>query len=354
MGQILSGAWLGVLTYVIPPDLAEAAVADGLAWEMRLRSLPARVTLYFVLGLCLFTGTSYSGVFGEVTAGLGLASPAATALTAARRRLGEKPLESLFRRLCAPLSPGTEPWSHVGGLLAVAWDGTGIALADTEANAIAFGRPSPAAKEGGAPAGPQARLVTLAACGTRSVLDAAFGPWRGTGTSERALAARLLGSLRTGMLLLADRGFYSWGLWNAAAATGAHLLWRAPAVLRLPVTRELPDGSCLARIGDPAAVRRRTVRNGNRRRRGSALPPATAPVAGITVRVIEYHLTVTADDCSTRTERYRLITTLLDHRAYPAAMLAAAYARRWAIETGYRECKACLRGAGRALRWENP
>jgi hypothetical protein len=30
-----------------------------------------------------------------------------------------------------------------------------------------------------------------------------------------------------------DRGFYSWGLWNAAAATGASLLWRMPGVLSL-------------------------------------------------------------------------------------------------------------------------
>lgn len=353
-GTTLQGAWLGVLTYVIPPGLAEEAIGDGLAWEMRLRKLPARVALYFTLGLCLFTGTSYAGVFGQVTAGLGLLSPASTALTAARRRLGEKPLESLFRRLCGSLSPGREPWSHVGGLLAAAWDGTGIELADTPQNAAAFGRPSPAAREGGAAAAPQARLVALITCGTRSLLDAAFGPCRGEGTSERRLAARMLGSLRPGMLLLADRGFYSWGLWNAAAATGAHLLWRAPAVLTLLPARELPDGSFLARIEDPAAVRRRTARNGNRRRRGSALPPDTAPVASITVRVISYLLTVTADDGSTRTEPYRLITTLPDHRAHPAAMLAAAYARRWSIETGYRECKTYLRGAGRALRGRTP
>ena len=42
------------MAYVIPPELADEAVGDGLAWEMRLRSLPARLTLYFTLGLCLF------------------------------------------------------------------------------------------------------------------------------------------------------------------------------------------------------------------------------------------------------------------------------------------------------------
>jgi hypothetical protein len=58
----------------------------------------------------------------------------------------------------------------------------------------------------------------------------------------------------------------------------------------------------------------------------------------MTIRVIGFRLEVTADDGSTRTERYRLITTLLDWRAFPAAGLAAAYARRWAIERSKPGC----------------
>jgi hypothetical protein len=45
---------------------------------------------------------------------------------------------------------------------------------------------------------------------------------------------------------------------------------------------------------------------------------------------------------------------LLDWRAYPAADLAAGYAWRWAIETGYREFKTYLRGPGRVLRARRP
>jgi len=351
-GLILADAWLGVLTYVVPPGLVDEAVGDGLAWEMRLRLLPARVTAYFTLGLCLFSGTSYSGVFAQVTSGLGLASPASTALSAARRRLGEKPLESLFRRLCAPLSPGTAPWSHAGGLLVVAWDGTTVDVADSPANTAAFGRPGNASVK--AAGFPQLRLVTLVACGTRALLDAACGPLRGPGAGERDLARRLLGSLRAGMLLLADRGFYSYDLWGAAAAGGAHLLWRVKAGQHLPVVRELPDGSWLTHVSDPRAVTARTRRNGERRRRGSRLPPDTSPLPGRTARVIAFTLTVTADDGTARTEPYRLLTTLLDYRAHPAAELAAAYARRWAAETSYREWKTFLRGPGRPLRGRDP
>jgi hypothetical protein len=127
-----------------------------------------------------------------------------------------------------------------------------------------------------------------------------------------------------------------------------------PGVLHLPVVQELPDGSFLSRIEDPDQVRARALRNVGRRRRRPPLPPDTAPVPGITVRVIEYALTVAGDDGTSRTERYRLATTLLDCRACPAAVLAGAYSRRWAIETGWRECKTYLRGPGRALRGKTP
>jgi transposase IS4-like protein/DDE family transposase len=354
-GKILSGGWAGVLTYVITPELADEAVGDGMAWEMRLRSLPARLTLYFILGLGLFGTSSYREVIRQVTAGLeeplaaaGWRVPASTALSAARARLGEAPLRSLFLRLRSALSPGRQPWSHVCGLLAVALDGTTVAVRDTPANRAVLGAP---AASGG---GPRLRLVALAACGTRALLDAAAGPAFGPGSGEQTMAEDLLGALGAGMLLLADRNFYSWRLWHAAASTGAGLLWRVSATVRLRPLAGLPDGSWLAHIDDPRAVAARHAKNGKRRRRGSPLPPDTSPLPGRTVRVIEYHLAVTADDGTVRTERYRLLTTLDDWREYPAAELAAAYARRWAIETCYLELKAYLAGPGRPLRGGTP
>ena len=370
-GRILSRAGIGVLGWFIPAGLVDEAVGDGLAWEMRLRSLPARLGVYFVLGCCLFSAKPYPDVIREVTAGLqaalaavGWEPPATTALTGVRHRVGEKPLECLFRRLCSALSPGRAPWSHLGGLLVVAVDGTTVSAYGSPANAAAFGKPGTGKRQHQAgqeqahgqreAAYPQLRLVTLLACGTRALLDAAFGPVRGKGTGERALARTLLGSLRPGMLLLADKNFYGYDLWTAAAGTGADLLWRVKDSMHLPVVAELPDGSWLTRIPDPAAVRRRTARNGKRRRRGSRLGPDTGPLPGITVRVIQYALTVTTGDGATRTQRYRHLTTLTDWRACPASELAACYAWRWAIETGFREFKTYLRGPGRILRGRTP
>lgn len=360
--RIRKGTWLGIVTHVIPRDLVEEALrpaaegARGLPGQSRPRQrlLTPLVTVYFTLGLCLFSGMPYAAVFGQVTAGLKVLAPATAALSRARARLGSEPLRALFEALCSPLTPRAEAWSHVCGLLAVAWDGTGITVADTPQNAAAFGRPPAGGKKKGPPPAPSARVVMLVACGTRAVLGAAAGPFRGKGTGERALASQLLDRLHGGMLLLADRGFYSYELWTAAAA-GAQLLWRAADSMHLPVVRELPDGSFLTRLSDPREVSRRLHKNGKRRRRGSRLGPDDSPLpGGVTARVIGFTLTVEEDDGTVRRERYRLLTTLLDHRACPAAALAAAYARRWAIETGWREVKTYLRGSGRALRGKTP
>jgi len=365
VGRVVAGIRAGVLARWITPELADEvaaqarAVLDGQVLAaggkprgQRFRALPPRLGVYFVLGLCLFSDMPYRAVLKELSSGLAAALraagwqvPASTALTGLRRRLGEKPFELLFARLCSALSPGRAPWSHVCGLLAVAWDGTTVKADASAANIAAFGARG---KNGHYP---QIRLVTLIACGTRALLSAAMGA---LGTGERKLATGLLGCLRPGMLLIADRGFYSYRLWRQATGTGADLLWRVKASMHLPVVHALPDGSWITRIPDPAAVTARLHRNGKRRRRGSKLGPETGPLPGITARVIEFRLAIATDDGGTRTERYRLITTVLDWRAAPAPDLAAGYAWRWAIETGFREFKTYLRGPRRILRGRTP
>ena len=87
---------------------------------------------------------------------------------------------------------------------------------------------------------PQVRLVAVGECGTHGIVDAAFGP---VGTGEQTLAAQLIARFNPDMLVLADRNFYSYQAWRQAVATGAALLWRVSASLRLPVLAWLPDGS---------------------------------------------------------------------------------------------------------------
>jgi hypothetical protein len=371
----------GILSWFVPPALAgevareAAAERDALlaaAGEKvprrRARLLPPRLAVYFTLALCLLARLPYQDVLRALTGDrtAGLAMPATTALTAARRRVGERPLELLFWRVAGVLLPSRDPWATVHGLLVTAWDGTTLKAPASPENIAALGRPrhgggrkAPAdgkkEKDGKPPAReghyPQMRVVALIACGTRALLGAAFGP---LADGEQKLAATLTGCLRPGTLLLADRGFWSLALWQACAATGAHLLWRVKSGIRLPARQQLPDGSWLSVANGTREAHLRNMRNANRRARGSRLPQEQGPLPGdVTVRVIEFLITLTCDDGTTRTERYRAVTTLLDWRRYPAADLAAAYARRWGIESAYREAKSYLAG-GRILRSRTP
>jgi len=52
---------LGELTQVIPFELVDAVLADTRAVQRRLRLLPSRVGVYFMLALGLFPGKSYRG-----------------------------------------------------------------------------------------------------------------------------------------------------------------------------------------------------------------------------------------------------------------------------------------------------
>ena len=108
---------LGELTRIVPFELADGVLAEARAGERRLRVLPSRVGLYFVLALGLFPRAGYLGVWAELTAaldGCGLAVPSGTALRGLRRRVGAAPLKALFEVLAGPLGSDCDPapqWS---------------------------------------------------------------------------------------------------------------------------------------------------------------------------------------------------------------------------------------------------
>ena len=92
---------LGELTQVIDFALVDAVLEETRARERRVRLLPSRVVVYFVLALALFERCSYRAVWGKLTAGLeglAVAQPGASSLTRARRRVGAAPLRRLFTR----------------------------------------------------------------------------------------------------------------------------------------------------------------------------------------------------------------------------------------------------------------
>ena len=320
---------LGVLTATIPADLVDTVLAETGRQSQRQRQLPARLVVYYVLALALYAQASYGEVLRCLLEGvrwlhLGGVDPALatkSAITRARRRLGTLPLERLFRRLAKPFAaPGT-PGAWYRGRRLVSLDGTTIDLPDTPELEAQFGRP---AASRGISSFPRLRLLGLAETGTHALFATVIDRYD---SSEVGLAPQLLAHLRPEMLCLADRAFVGFALWREAAATGADLLWRLRANQVLPCQRRLPDGSYLSRLYASPEHRRHDE-------------------DGVPVRVIDYRL----EGVPEAEPLYRLVTTLLDPEAAPAAELAALYHERWESEGIFDELKVTLPGARLMLR----
>jgi hypothetical protein len=324
---------IGVLTRTYPPELVDRVLTECGRVEQRRRLLPARVMVYYAMALALFNQSSYEEVMRSLVEGLDWSSgwrrpwsvPTQVAITKARARLGSEPVRALYEWAARPLAAPGSPGAFCGELRLMAIDGTTLDLPDTPANEAEFGRPASSRGEGRA-AFPQLRAVALAECGSHAITACALGP---INDGEVSLASMLWGSLERGMLLLADRGFWSFKAFKAARETGAELLWRARSNLILPVDEVLADGSYRSRIYD-SEDRKRTE-------------PAE-------VRVVEYEL----DDPALAGERYRLVTSIADPDVASAKQLAAAYPERWEFETALDELKTHQRGPRLVLRSKSP
>jgi hypothetical protein len=336
-----------VLSALTCPEVVGAAVAQAGGVPTRRCSLSARVTTVVVLGLCLFCGQGTATVVARLWPLLAGLDPAlvmravvtAPAVSKARARLPAAVLRLVFEA-------GARAWTARGavrlfGRVVVAVDGTVVDLPGGGRNHERFKVPS-----GGR--FPQARLVTLVCCGTRRVLAAVLDS---IAVSEQVLWDRLTDRLRPGMLLLADRNFFSMNRWRDAADTGADLLWRVKNGVRsLPVdhtrSRTLPDGSVLVVLRESDAML-------SRRRKATGQKRAPR-LSEITARLIEFTVTTTDQAGRATPSRFRVLTTLLDPDAYPAVEIARCYSRRWEAETTYRMIKTVLRGPGRRLRSTAP
>src|SRR5213593_3955308 len=103
---------LGELTQILDFDLVDAVAEETGTVQRRVRLLPTRVVIYFVLALALFERRGYRRVWAKMVAGLrvlNLTTPTASALVRARRRVGAKPLRALFETISGPVARPSTP-----------------------------------------------------------------------------------------------------------------------------------------------------------------------------------------------------------------------------------------------------
>jgi len=319
--------YLQGLYQLIPEDRLAFILDRTGRQSRRRRRLPASSVAWLVIAMGLFADLPIPQVWRRLHPSTDEPEPVESAFTQARQRLGVAPLRQLFEQCARPMATHQSVGAFYRGWRLMGLDSTVLDLPDTPANARAFGRPGTARAAG---AFPQIRLLALCELGTHALCGLNLKPCH---RNEQVMVPALLDLLEAGMLLLWDRGFFSYDLVCRVLATGAHLLARVQTRLMLTPVRRLDDGSYLAKLYPSAAARRQDR-------------------AGLLIRVIEY----THDDpqrpgCG---ERHRLITDLLNPEDLPAAEAPVVYHERWEEELALDKIKTHLSGREVPVRSKTP
>ena len=315
-GRVLDRLLL--LEQVIGPDGGQQALQDTACFDRRACVLTREVIFWVVLAMGIWTDLPIRQVFKAARRlQPGEATPHRSSLCVARQRLGLAPVRRLFQRTVRPLATRQTPGAFYHAWRLMAFDGTVESVPDSPANAAAFGYPDGGRRGRGAR--PQIRKLSLVEVGTHAEVALLVKGIKHSG--EQSMARALLRHLCPEMLLVWDRGFFSYSLWKQVIATGCQVLARVQSRLVLRPLTNLADGSYLAKLY-PCESERNKDRN------------------GIEVRVLRYRLN--DPQRVGHGEEHVLITTLLDALLYPALELVCLYHERWEIELVFDEQKTHL------------
>jgi hypothetical protein len=305
----------------LPLSQITEALTENKAASKRKRRLPMEQVVLLVVAMALFRSLPLE----EIVARLRLARPdkahptvAPSAIPQAREHLGEAPMKTLFETLApkeahAQAQAATQRWR---GLALYGVDGTALRVPDSEDNRATFG--GHRGRTGSGESGyPLVRLVVLMALASHMLVAAAFGAFK---TGEVTYALGLWSAIPDNSLTLLDRAFLSAGLLVPLqrGGTNRHWMTRAKKNTRYKKLERLGPGDWRVQFTvSPAA-----------RKKDPTLP------ATFEARVVSYR------HKGHRAEK--LVTSLLDPAAYPAAELVAMYHRRWELELGLAEMKTTM------------
>ena len=252
------------------------------------------------------------------TKGLAAVSESTGAYCKARARLGAKLLIRVLRHVTEAVSRAAGDFGGQGRLLVM--DGTSLSMPDTDDNRAVYSY-APGQKPGcGFPLMYLLGLFDLRTGACLRVVKSA------TRRHDSALAWRIIGSLRAGDTLMADRAFCSYAFIAVCEARGVHV------VMRLHQARDVDmrKGKRLGR-GDRLHtwVKSDRPHTGMSTARHAALPPT------LQMRIVATLVEIRGR----RSETMYLATNLRDAATHNAAQIAALYLRRWEVELFFDDIK---------------
>jgi hypothetical protein len=209
------------------------------------------------------------------------------------------------------------------GLALYGVDGTTVRVPDTEENRGHFGGQS--AGDRGTSGYPLARAVTLMALRSHLLAAARFAPYA---IGEITLAEELWGEIPDDSLCIVDREFLTAHCLRAIEGQGRNRHWmsRAKSKTRWRTVKRLGRGDELVELEFCDSTRRANPE----------IPERWV------VRAVRYE--------RPGFQSQMILTSLTDHRRYPARELVALYHERWELELGFDEVKTVLLKREEALR----
>lgn len=313
----------------IDPDWIDWALDVTGTASLRRRRLPAEQVIWLVLGMGLFRDRPVNEVVDKLDLTLPdekTPSISSSATSQARQRLGEEPMAWLFDHTAHHWAIEQADKQRWHGLSLFGIDGTSMLVPDTPENAEHFGYPATGRDEASFP---QLRLTALIALRSHLLAGAAFGPYN---EGETAYAEPLWSNIPNDSLTLVDRQYFYPDVLLGLQESGEQRHWmtRAKKNTRWRVVRKLGPHEAIVKMRVSSQARAKNPQ----------LPTTW------TARVIGY-------DIDGKDSGY-LVTSLLDHEAYPADELIALYPERWEHEQSYDELKTEMLEAEPVLRSKSP
>lgn len=309
--------------------MIQSALNETKAWEKKKCPLTSPLITVLVLSINMDRQLAIFDVFKSIVGGLrskrarlDLEPVTEQALYHARTRVGVDALKRLFEMTAERIE--RIPTFH--GLHLWAADGFRADVADTKKNDRFFQRTKGSHGESGFPS---LKAVTLVSVETRQVRAAEFGQCY---MAEQPAAHRFLDLLGKEDLLILDRAFPSFELFEKAEQAGPHLLARISSIWKPRKLEQLGVGDWRVEIRARVPVEPPERRQKNQ----------TKKWVYMTVRMIEYTFESTG-------EKIRLLTDLLDSDKYPALELALLYHERWEVEIVFDELKTHLESTAQGV-----